>query len=87
MATCLVTVIVALIEPFPLDDIIFEVVSAVGTVGLTKGITAYLSISSKLILCLTMFFGRMGGLTLLLAFAEKRNQIKLERPYDKVLIG
>lgn len=87
VATCLVTVIVALIEPFPLDDIIFEVVSAVGTVGLTKGITAYLSISSKLILCLTMFFGRMGGLTLLLAFAEKRNQIKLERPYDKVLIG
>ncbi len=87
VATCLVTVIVALIEPFPLDDIIFEVVSAVGTVGLTKGITASLSISSKLILCLTMFFGRMGGLTLLLAFAEKRNQIKLERPYDKVLIG
>ena len=87
VATCLVTVIVALIEPFPLDDVIFEVVSAVGTVGLTKGITASLSIASKLILCLTMFFGRMGGLTLLLAFAEKRNQIKLERPYDKVLIG
>ncbi len=87
VATCLVTVIVALIEPFPLDDIIFEVVSAVGTVGLTKGITTSLSIASKLILCLTMFFGRMGGLTLLLAFAEKRNQIKLERPYDKVLIG
>ena len=86
-ATCLVTVIVALIEPFPLDDVIFEVVSALGTVGLTKGITASLSIASKLILCLTMFFGRMGGLTLLLAFAEKRNQIKLERPYDKVLIG
>lgn len=87
IATCLVTVLLAIIEPFALDDIIFEVVSAVGTVGLTKGITASLSIASKLILCATMFFGRMGGLTLLLAIAEKKNYIKLERPYDKVLIG
>lgn len=86
-ATCLVTVVIALVEPFKLDDIIFEVVSAVGTVGLTKGITSSLSIGSKLLLCATMFFGRMGGLTLLLAIAEKRNFIKLERPYEKVLIG
>ncbi|MBQ3040533.1 MAG: Trk family potassium uptake protein [Clostridia bacterium] len=84
---CVATIVISIIEPFALDDIIFEVISAVATVGLTKGITASLSIASKLILCLTMFFGRMGGLTLLLAFAEKRNQIKLERPYDKVLIG
>ena len=61
--------------------------SAVGTVGLTKGITASLSMGSKLLLCATMFFGRMGGLTLLLAIAEKRNFIKLERPHEKVLIG
>ena len=86
-ATCLVTVVIALIEPFPLDDIIFEVVSAVGTVGLTKGITTSLSIGPKLLLCTTMFFGRMGGLSLLLAIAEKRNFIKLERPHEKVLIG
>ena len=86
-ATCLVTVVIALIEPYKLDDIIFEVVSAVGTVGLTKGITSSLSIGSKLLLCATMFFGRMGGLTLLLAIAEKRNFIKLERPCEKVLIG
>ena len=84
---CVATIIISIIEPFALDDIIFEVISAVATVGLTKGITVSLSTASKLILCLTMFFGRMGGLTLLLAFAEKRNQIKLERPYDKILIG
>ena len=86
-AICFTTVIIAILEPFSLNDIIFEVVSAIGTVGLTKGITASLCITSKVILCLAMFFGRMGGLTLLLAIAERHNYVKLERPYDKVLIG
>ncbi len=87
LAACLVTVIISIIEPFALDEIVFEVISAIATVGLTKGITAELCIVSKLLLCATMFFGRMGGLTLVLAIAEKRNIVKIERPYEKVLIG
>ena len=83
----LVTIIISIIEPFALDEILFEVISAIATVGLTKGITAQLGIISKLLLCVTMFFGRMGGLTLVLAIAEKRNIVKIERPYEKVLIG
>ena len=86
-AACLVTIVISVIEPFALDEIVFEVISAIATVGLTKGITAELCIVSKLLLCATMFFGRMGGLTLVLAIAEKRNIVKIERPYEKVLIG
>lgn len=87
LSACLATVIISIIEPFSLDHIIFEVISAIATVGLSKGITPYFTAASKLILCITMFFGRMGGLTLVLAIAEKRNVVKIERPLEKVLIG
>ncbi len=89
LATCIVTVTIALIEgnSFSLGNIVFEVVSAIATVGLTQGITPFLSVASKLILCFTMYFGRLGGLTLLLAIAEKQQSAKIERPYEKILIG
>ncbi|MBE6675041.1 MAG: Trk family potassium uptake protein [Ruminococcaceae bacterium] len=89
-AACTVIVAIAIIEggkSISLEDIVFEVFSAVGTVGLTRGITPLLATASKLLLCLTMFFGRMGGLTLLLAIAENHNFAKIERPYEKILIG
>lgn len=89
-AACIVTVAITMIEDgkgFDLEDILYEVVSAVGTVGLTRGITPLLTVGSKILLCLTMFFGRMGGLTLLLAIAEKHGNVKIERPYEKILIG
>lgn len=89
LATCTVAVLICLIEGdrFSLGSIIFEVVSAIATVGLTQGITPFLSVASKLILCFTMYFGRLGGLTLLLAIAEKQHEAKIERPYEKILIG
>ena len=55
------------IEHLPLLDCLFETASAVGTVGLTLGITPTLGIPSQLILILLMFFGRVGGLTLIYA--------------------
>lgn len=87
LVACIVTAVISMIEPFGIDEVLFEVISAIATVGLTKGITASLTIASKIILCFTMFFGRMGGLTLVLAIAEKRNTVKIERPFEKILIG
>lgn len=81
-------IIISALEPdFSLADIAFEVISAIATVGLTRGITPILCTASKILLCATMFFGRLGGLTLVLAIAEKRNTVKLERPFEKILIG
>ena len=90
-AMCAASFLLSIIESsnpaLKLEDLIFEVSSAIGTVGLTRGITPLLTIASKLILCLTMFFGRMGGLTLLLAIAERRPEAKIERPCEKILLG
>ena len=53
-------------------NVLFEVISAISATGLTMGITAELSVLSKVILILLMFFGRVGGYTLILVFSETR---------------
>ena len=74
------------IEHLPLLDCLFETASAVGTVGLTLGITPTLGIPSQLILILLMFFGRVGGLTLIYAaISVKQNGVKL--PLEKITVG
>ncbi len=62
---CINTLIISAIEPqFTFIQVLFEVVSGFGTVGLSTGITPNLQDASKLILVLTMFFGRLGPLTM-----------------------
>lgn len=75
------------VEPFPLASIVFEAVSAMGTVGVTMGITPELSAVSKYTVILLMYAGRIGGLTLMLTLAEKRKQVAVKRPAEQVLIG
>ena len=75
------------IEPFGLKEITFEVCSAVGTVGLSMGITPQLSAASRLILILLMYAGRLGGLTFVLLFSQRRSDPPLDRPAGKILIG
>lgn len=75
------------IEPFSMKEILFEVCSAVGTVGLTMGITPQLGAVSRVILILLMYAGRLGGLTFVLLFSQRRSDPPLERPAGKILIG
>ncbi len=79
--------IMCAIEPFSMTSIVFEAVSAMGTVGVTMGITPELSTASKYIILLLMYAGRIGGLTLMLTLAEKRKQVAVKRPAEQVLIG
>ena len=65
----------------------FEVVSAVGTVGLSQGITAGLHAASKVILVLLMFFGRVGGFTLVLIFSGEKKPVAISRVADKIIVG
>lgn len=74
-------------EPFSLKYIVFEAVSAMGTVGVTMGITPSLTILSKYIIIFLMYAGRIGGLTLMLTLAEKRKQVAVKRPVEQILIG
>ena len=80
-------IIISGTERLPLLTCLFETSSAIGTVGLTLGITTGLSMLSKAILMLLMFFGRVGGLTLIYA-ALPSSDIKNSRlPLETVSIG
>lgn len=87
MAVVISVAAICAVENLPLSDVLFEVASGAGTVGLTVGITSTLSGFSHIILMLLMFGGRIGGLTLVIAFAERREHAKLTRPTEKILIG
>lgn len=80
-------VIVSTLEKCDVTTATFEVISAIGTVGATKGLTPTLCGASKLIIMGLMFGGRVGGLSLMLSLAEKRENIPLDRPSEKILIG
>lgn len=79
--------VICFIEPADSTSILFEITSAAGTVGLSQSLTPALSVVSKIILIVLMYGGRIGGLSLLLVFAEKKKTAPLNRPYEKILIG
>ncbi|MFN8439984.1 MAG: TrkH family potassium uptake protein [Caldilineaceae bacterium] len=71
----------------PFYRLTFEAISAFGTVGLSTGITPSLSASSKVILILLMYLGRIGPLTLALALMKSTQGKQIEYPTEDVLIG
>ncbi|MBQ5995452.1 MAG: Trk family potassium uptake protein [Clostridia bacterium] len=71
----------------PFDLCIFETASAVGTVGLSQGLTPSLGVVSHLVLIVLMFLGRTGGLTLMLAAANGSGVELSKRPMEKINVG
>ncbi len=80
-------IIISRIENLPLLTCLFETASAVGTVGITLGITPALSVISKVILIILMFFGRVGGLTLIFAAISGNGGVNLKLPEEKITVG
>ena len=81
------TFILSLLEPFPFEHILFETVSAFGTVGLSTGITGSLCILSKLTIIILMFIGRLGPMTLIIALSQNPDQVRVKYPEGNILIG
>lgn len=79
--------IICALEPYSFTQIVFEIVSAVATVGLSTGITPNLCAASQILLMVLMFAGRIGGLTFVLVLAERRINVPISRPTVKILIG
>lgn len=75
------------IEKLPLVASLFETASAIGTVGLTLGITPKLSLASQVILIVLMYLGRVGSLTLIYATLSGKKQINAKLPLDKITVG
>ncbi len=83
-----VTLIMSLVEPHSFIKLLFEVVSAFGTVGLTTGITPVLCDTSRILILLTMFIGRLGPLTIMLALAQAKQTSQATKYIeDRVIIG
>jgi len=75
------------LEGIPLMDAMFETASAIGTVGLTLGATPTLGTASKLILIFLMYFGRVGGLTLIYALLANKPQPASMPPQERVTVS
>ncbi len=87
MLISLVTLTLSFTETAPIFSLLFEVTSAFGTVGLSTGITPKLSDAGKVLITLTMFAGRVGTLTLLMALALRPRKERLKYPEGKIVIG
>lgn len=79
--------ILSVTETAPFLSILFEAMSAFGTVGLSMGLTADLSDVGKVFICLTMFVGRVGLLTLAYALGPKKERELFRYPEGKIIIG
>ena len=79
--------IISEIEYIPLHVCLFETASAVGTVGLSLGITSSLHAVSKLILIMLMFFGRVGSLTLVYAIIPGIRSSNFHYTPEKIMVG
>ena len=82
-----VVLVMTVIEDFAFLDLLFETVSAFGTVGLSTGITPGLSVAGRLIMTATMFAGRLGPLALGLSFIQRQRPATYRYPQDQVRIG
>lgn len=82
------TFVLLLIQPgLNMREVIFEVFSAFGTVGLSLGITPKLTALGKIVIILTMYMGRIGPLTLLYAFSREKSYGRFEYAKETVMIG
>ncbi|AMA71550.1 potassium transporter TrkG [Aneurinibacillus thermoaerophilus] len=83
------TLVVHMLEDqrFELVHVIFEVCSAFGTCGLSVGITSGLSYSSKIILVLLMYIGRIGMMPFLSSFTSGKSTADVHYPKEKIIIG
>lgn len=81
------TLAITAVEQLPLADVLFEVCSALGTVGISAGITGSLTVFSKLVLMLLMYCGRLGSLTFALIFTENRQASPAQKPTERIPVG
>ena len=80
-------IVICCIDQVPLMDALFEAASAIGTVGLSLGGTARFSLPCRMILVFLMYFGRVGGLTMIYAFTAGSRAISSQFPQEQVTVG
>ncbi len=79
--------LISAVQQIDFIDIVFEVFSAIGTVGMTTGITRELNIISQFVIVLLMYCGRIGSMTFAMSFIEKRKNAPVKLPIEKITVG
>ena len=82
-----VTFAILVIDKAKYLDVVYEVVSAFGTVGLTRSLTPTLNIISKILIISTMYIGRVGSLTILFALSNTKNKKAYKEAHENIIIG
>jgi len=80
-------VIINCVDGLDMGACLFEAASAMGTVGVTAGITTSLGTISKIVIMIMMFWGRMGGLTLIYAAMNSKEVLKYKLPESNINVG
>ena len=81
------TIFMEIMQPFSLADVMFEVFSAMGTVGMSAGITRDVCMASRMMLVFLMFCGRIGSLTFALSLKGHRHEAPIRKPVEEITIG
>lgn len=81
------SMIILSVQSLPMPDVLFEVFSAGGTVGMSTGITRQLNDISKIVIMILMFFGRMGSLTFAMSFTERRKTEEIRYMAEPIIVG
>ena len=79
--------LISVLQDLPMKMVIFEVFSAIGTVGSTIGATSMLSTASRAVIILLMYFGRVGIISISLAFSRRAMQVPVHYPTENIIIG
>jgi trk system potassium uptake protein len=83
----LFVLLLSITETFPMDSLLFETISAIGTVGLSTGITPALSMAGKFIIVIAMFLGRLAPLTFMAILVNRRKVTDIEYPPEAIRLG
>lgn len=81
------SVTISIVEDMPMMPCMFETASAIGTVGLSVGTTGDFGTCARLVLIALMFFGRVGGLTIIYAALSRKKPHVLKYPEEKIAVG
>ena len=87
MASLLAVIAMQLLESGETIDMIFEVYSALGTVGLSRDYTPLVGLAGKIVLCICMFLGRIGPITMVIAFTMRDTKPSARLPEGKITVG
>lgn len=82
------SILICYLQPdLVVEDILFEVYSAIGTVGMSTGVTRDLNLVSRIIIVLLMYCGRIGSMSFALSFTERKKVAPVQLPTEKIMIG